>query len=242
MNSHANCPAMGSGIGSAKSELATGQPWYKPVISVGADSEGRKHVYKAFRFSRGLLGRYFRFLALHEFKMLKKVEHLKFTPSQVHRHLGASPTIHYRFIEGNAIKAVAQSNGAPEGFFSQLFNDVKTMHQSGVVHLDLGNSGNVLVSREGHPVVIDFGSAIPTDKLPPMVKDWALRKDLIGVLKLWDRFDRESMPELLQDYFRKHYRKNIYTPKRFAKAARRWVTGYALFAPVPSLAKNRSEP
>ncbi|MEQ9547635.1 MAG: RIO1 family regulatory kinase/ATPase [Marinobacter sp.] len=226
MNGQLNCPSMGTGLELAATGLSAGQKWYKPILSVDTDSNGDKHVYKAFRFSQGLLGRYFRFLASHEFRMLKRVEHLDFTPSQISRGPDAVPTINYRLIEGTSIKDIAAKDRVPENFFLRLFNDVKTLHQHGVVHMDLGNSGNILVSTEGYPVIIDFGSAVPSRWLPSMVQGWARRKDILGVLKLWYRFDKTSMPTILVDYFQKHYRKNIYTPKRFLKAMRRWMMGH----------------
>lgn len=225
MNGRANCPSLGSSWEPVAINHTANQKWYKPIISVNADASGNEHVYKAFRFSRGLLGKYFRFLASHEFRMLKKVEHLEFTPDQISRRSDASPTIHYRLIEGSPIKQIAASDSVPENFFSRLFSDVKTLHQHGVAHMDLGNSGNILVSGQGTPVIIDFGSAIPLSWLPPSVRNWACRKDILGVLKLWHRFDSESMPLFLRHYYQSNYRKNIYTPKRFLKALRRWITG-----------------
>lgn len=227
MNGQTNCPSIGSSVKPAGITAAADQKWYKPIISVNADNSGNRHVFKAFRFSRGLLGNYFRFLAFHEFRMLKKVEHLDFTPEQVSRPLDASPTIHYRLIEGKPIKDIASGKGVPENFFSRLFSDVNTLHQHGVAHMDLGNSGNTLVSGSGAPAIIDFGSAIPLNWLPSAVQGWACRKDILGILKLWHRFDSESMPLYLQQYYQSNYRKNIYTPRRFLKAFRRWVTGGA---------------
>lgn len=218
---------MGSSWQPAAITDAADQKWYKPIISVNADNSGNRNVYKAFRFSRGLLGNYFRFLASHELRMLRKVEHLDFTPDQVSRPSDASPTIHYRLIEGRPVKEIAAGKGVPHNFFSQLFSDVKTLHQHGVAHMDLGNSGNILVSEHGDPAIIDFGSAIPLNWLPPSVRAWACRKDIVGVLKLWHRFDRGSMPLFLQHYYESNYRKNIYTPKRFLKALRRWLSGGA---------------
>ena len=228
MNGQLNCPSMGAGLGFAAIGDSKDDKWYKPILSVDTDSNGDKHVYKAFRFSQGLLGQYFRFLASHEFGMLEKVEHLDFTPSQISRGPDAVPTINYRLIEGTSIKRIAAKSEVPEYFFSRLFSDVKTLHRHGVVHMDLGNSGNILVSGEGQPAIIDFGSAIPLVWLPSKVQSWARRKDLLGVLKLWHRFDCESMPPMLLEYYHKYYRKNIYTPKRFIKALRRWVTGDAV--------------
>lgn len=227
MNGQTNCPSMGSSWQPAAITDAANQKWYKPIISVNAANSGNRHVYKAFRFSRGLLGNYFRFLASHEFRMLRKVEHLDFTPDQVSRTSDASPTIHYRLIEGRPVKEIAAGKGVPDNFFSQLFTNVKTLHQHGVAHMDLGNSGNILVSGRGDPAIIDFGSAIPLSWLPSSIQGWACRKDILGVLKLWHRFDSESMPLFLEHYYQSNYRKNIYTPKRFLKALRRWVTGGA---------------
>lgn len=226
MDGQSNCTT----IGSASWELSAAcesaeQKWYKPILSVDSDACGNKHVYKAFRFSQGLLGKYFLFLASHEFNMLKRVEHLDFTPDQISRGSDNLPTINYRLIEGTSIKDIAGKNRIPEDFFSALFNDVRVLHQNGVVHMDLGNSGNILVSQEGRPVIIDFGSAIPLDRLPSGVRSWALKKDLLGVLKLWQRFDSASMPPSLLLYFQRNYRKNIYTPKRFFKAVRKRLTG-----------------
>ena len=225
MNGETNCPSMGSSWKPDAIASTAGNKWYKPIVSVNADSSGSRHVYKAFRFSRGLLGNYFRFLASHEFRMLRKVEHLDFTPDQVSRPSDASPTIHYRLIEGRPVKEIAADKGVPDNFFSKLFSDVKTLHQHGVAHMDLGNSGNILISGRGAPAIIDFGSALPLSWLPPSVQIWACRKDILGVLKLWHRFDSESMPLSLQHYYQSNYRKNIYTPKRFLKAVKRWVRG-----------------
>lgn len=225
MNGKTNGPAVVSSSKPAANTGAADQQWYKPIISLHTDDRGNRHVYKAFRFSRGLLGKYFRFLASHEFRMLKKVEHLDFTPDQVRRPSDASPTIHYRLIEGSSVKNVAAAKGIPDNFFRQLLSNVKTLHQQGVAHLDLGNSGNIIVSAHGQPAIIDFGSAVPLSWLPSPIRAWARRKDVIGVLKLWHRFDSESMPLFLEHYYQRNYRKNIYTPKRFVKALRRWLIG-----------------
>lgn len=224
MNGKTNSPLM---VCSSKPAAITGaadQKWYKPIISLHTDDVGNRHAHKAFRFSQGPLGAYFRFLASHELRMLRKVEHLDFTPDQVRRSSDASPSIRYRLIEGSSVKEVAAGTGVPDSFFLQLLNNVKTLHQDGVAHLDLGNSGNILVSESGDPAIIDFGSAVPLSWLPSPIRAWARRKDVVGVLKLWYRFDSESMPLFLQHYYQSNYRKNIYTPKRFMKALRHWVS------------------
>lgn len=74
-------------------------------------------------------------------------------------------------------------------------------------------------------MLIDFGSAVPLGWMPLAMRRWARRKDVLGALKLWHRFEPETMPPILLKYFERHYRKNVYTPKRFAKAMKRYIAG-----------------
>jgi serine/threonine protein kinase len=48
----------------------------------------------------------------------------------------------------------------PEGFMGELRAAVREMHTRGVVHLDLRHRSNLLADSDGHPVLIDFGSAL----------------------------------------------------------------------------------
>jgi serine/threonine protein kinase len=48
----------------------------------------------------------------------------------------------------------------PPDFIRRLEEAVAEMHRRGVVHLDLRHRSNVMVDEAGHPVLIDFGSAL----------------------------------------------------------------------------------
>lgn len=48
----------------------------------------------------------------------------------------------------------------PRTFMSELRSAVSSMHQRGVVHLDLRHRSNVLADANGQPVLIDFASAV----------------------------------------------------------------------------------
>lgn len=45
-------------------------------------------------------------------------------------------------------------------FIAELRAAIVQMHEKGVVHLDLRHRSNVLLGEDGHPVLIDFASAI----------------------------------------------------------------------------------
>lgn len=51
----------------------------------------------------------------------------------------------------------------PRPFLSELEAAVAAMHRRGVVHLDLRHRSNILAGEDGHPVVLDFASAILLD-------------------------------------------------------------------------------
>jgi hypothetical protein len=48
----------------------------------------------------------------------------------------------------------------PESFIPELRAAVREMHERGVVHLDLRHRSNALADPDGHPVLIDFASAL----------------------------------------------------------------------------------
>ena len=45
-------------------------------------------------------------------------------------------------------------------FVDELEAAVRSLHDAGIVHLDLSHRSNVLVDDDGHPIVIDFASAL----------------------------------------------------------------------------------
>ncbi|MBJ6136524.1 hypothetical protein [Marinobacter litoralis] len=206
--------------------------WHKPVTVVAENPAGVKQVVKTYPSFMFPLTQYFRMLARHEYRMLKAVEGLPFTPNHVYRCADCRGALQYQHVEGVPLKELGRRGGVPNDFFVKLYASVQQMHGSGVVHFDLGNSGNVLCSPSGEPKIIDFGSAVFFRLLPGVIGDWARQKDQMGVLKLWYRFDRDSMPQEMQAYYQANYRKNIYTPKRFLKALKR-----SLMKPTQSAAE-----
>jgi serine/threonine protein kinase len=85
----------------------------------------------------------------------------------------------------------------PSGFVAELRDAVGAMHDRGVVHLDLRHRSNVLAGEDGHPVLIDFASALcfrPGGLAARLLLPWLARIDR-GALCKWElRLEPELEP------------------------------------------------
>lgn len=74
-------------------------------------------------------------------------------------------------------------------FFAQLAATIEALHRRGVVHGDLKKLENVLVSREGRPVLVDFTAAFISGSSPlaALVLPWVADDDVRAVYKLKQR-------------------------------------------------------
>lgn len=90
----------------------------------------------------------------------------------------------------------------PAEFFDRLREVVEAMHQRGVVHCDLKNRANIVVTADGAPYLLDFASAFARgngrNPLRRMVFERFRLDDLRGVMKarllvgqLWNPADAE---------------------------------------------------
>jgi RIO-like serine/threonine protein kinase len=62
----------------------------------------------------------------------------------------------------------------PEGFLAELEDAIHAMHARGIVHLDLRHRSNILAGEDGHPVLLDFASALDFDR-DRFVGRWGFR-------------------------------------------------------------------
>jgi serine/threonine protein kinase len=64
------------------------------------------------------------------------------------------------FLQGEPFRETAAALVDRERFFSELLRSILALHAAGVAHADLKRRGNILISPDGSPVLLDFGSAI----------------------------------------------------------------------------------
>ena len=108
-----------------------------------------------------------------------------------------------------------RDEGLPPSFFSDLERVLQEVHSRGIVHLDLLHKGNILISQEGKPYIIDFNSSFSFGErgflrrfLFPGLR-WV---DYGGLLKLKERVS----PSLMTP-------KELSLLKRFNRLRKLWI-------------------
>ena len=88
------------------------------------------------------------------------------------------------FVHGRPLQ---RGEALPASFFSSLEQILSEIHLRGVVHLDMRHKGNILISDQGDPYLIDFNSSVAFGKRG-WIRYWIFplfqRVDDGGMLKL----------------------------------------------------------
>jgi RIO-like serine/threonine protein kinase len=148
------------------------------------ECDGHTWVVKDFAarsfLVRNLIGRV---LVRREHRWLRRVDGIAAAPRDAFR-LDAH-ALAYRFVPGRSLRLTAGSQLAP-GFFPTLEQSLRQMHsRAQIVHLDLRNAHNILVTDSGEPLLLDFQSCLDTRMLPPPLRRFAERIDLAAIYKHW---------------------------------------------------------
>jgi serine/threonine protein kinase len=64
------------------------------------------------------------------------------------------------YLPGEAYRETVPALKDREGFFRKLKAQILGLHAAGVAHADLKRRGNILISPDGEPILLDFGSAV----------------------------------------------------------------------------------
>jgi RIO-like serine/threonine protein kinase len=153
---------------------------------------GRSLIVKDVRGSFFILRWTLGFWLIHKewkiYSCLKGVEGIPRPVERIDRFAFAM-----EFIQG---RPILRGEPLPPSFFSDLMQVLKEVHARGVVHLDLRHKGNILVSENGKPFIIDFNSSFA------FKEKGILRRSLFpllcwvdrgGLLKLKRRISPSSM-------------------------------------------------
>ncbi len=147
--------------------------------------DGQRWVVKDFSacpwFIRNSLGRW---MIGRELRALQRLDGIAGIPEGARRI--DRYAFSYHFIEARPLAKVPAAELSP-AFFLAYEKLVRQMHERGLVHLDLRNSGNVLVSPDFQPILIDFQSWLALPRWWPALARYLQKIDLSGVYKFWTR-------------------------------------------------------
>jgi len=137
---------------------------------------------------RNVIGR---LLVRREHRWLRRVDGITAAPQHAFR-LDAH-ALAYRFVPGRSLRLTKGPELAP-GFFPALEQSLLLMHsRARIVHLDLRNANNILVTSAGGPFLLDFQSCLGTRLLPPPLRRFVERIDLAAIYKHWTKRSPETL-------------------------------------------------
>ncbi len=153
---------------------------------------GTGWVVKDFRprsfLARNLIGR---FLMAREIRGLRMAARIEAAPRSAFRIDAFG--LAYRFLPGRSLRKV---RGAELGadFFPALERSLQKMHASArIVHLELRNGENILVTEQGAPSLIDFQAHLSTRLMPGPLRRFLQEVDLAAIYKHWARLSPETL-------------------------------------------------
>ncbi len=98
----------------------------------------------------------------------------------------------YRHIPGKTLRKTP-AESISEVYFYGLEQLVGMMHDRRMVHLDIRNRRNILVTDEGKPALLDFQSSLNLERVPRFLHGLLKEIDLSGVYKSWQSKQPESL-------------------------------------------------
>ena len=166
--------------------------WANAVLRVISRDDGQ-WVVKDFRprgfVIRNTIGRLF---VRREMRALTRLAGLDGVPADAFRI--DAHALAYRYIPGIPLTGAPEERKNPL-FFAAFERLLAQVHARGIVHLDVRNGRNVLITGDGRATLIDFQSHLGTWRLPRAMRGWLERFDMAGVYKHWERHHPQSLGE-----------------------------------------------
>lgn len=131
-----------------------------------------------------------RFMVQREFKALSTLKGIDGIPADP--FLMDRFALCYRFVPGEILKDTPPEM-ISDDYFYELEELVRTMHRRNMVHLDIRNQRNILVTQDAKPVILDFQSSLNLENTPRLFHKIMKDIDISGVYKNWIKKKPESL-------------------------------------------------
>ncbi|MBS3808628.1 MAG: hypothetical protein KGY38_00540 [Desulfobacterales bacterium] len=133
-----------------------------------------------------------RWMTRREYRILVRLKGIEGVPAEP--FLLDAYAVGYRFIQGKSLRK-AEPGEIPTSFFYELEELVQRIHRFNIVHLDIRNRRNILISQNSRPYLLDFQSGLDLTRIPCFLRGLLKDIDLSGVYKSWIRLRPDLMDE-----------------------------------------------
>ncbi|MFW2404327.1 MAG: hypothetical protein ACN4GT_06125 [Gammaproteobacteria bacterium] len=123
-----------------------------------------------------------RWMIRREYRVYQRLEGVEGVPRCFGLH---DDRLLLEFIEGHPLRLSANELPDREGFFAALLETLKGIHVAGVAHSDMKRKDNILVTPDGMPSLIDFGSAVLLPNGAGFLRNWIFRQACQIDLNAW---------------------------------------------------------
>ncbi len=110
------------------------------------------------------------------------------------------------FVAGEPYRETAPALQDRDRFFQRLKEQILALHTAGVAHADLKRRGNLLISPEGEPILLDFGSAVIRKSDGSWWNRFLFRQACRMDLNAWVKLKYRRRYDLLSPEDQPHYR------------------------------------
>ena len=109
------------------------------------------------------------------------------------------------YVAGEAYRETVPALKDRARFFKQLKEQILALHAAGVAHADLKRRGNLLISPDGDPILLDFGSAVLRDPGGIWWNRFLFRQACRMDLNAWVKLKYRRRYDLLAPEDQQHY-------------------------------------
>jgi len=129
------------------------------------------------------------------------------------------------YVAGEPYRESVPALNDRDFFFRRLKEQILALHAAGVAHADLKRRGNLLISPEGEPILLDFGSAVIQKPDGGWWNHFLFRQACRMDLNAWVKLKYRRRYDLLAPEDLQHYRPTgLEDSARFVRRVWRKVT------------------
>lgn len=110
----------------------------------------------------------------------------------------------------------------PPSFFTSLEETVRRIHELQIVHSDLKRRENILVSPDGEPVIIDWGTTFRYKPGPHPLNNWLYRQFKQIDLNAISKYKKRYCPELMEEQDERRLNNPVFLEK-FSRFGRDYI-------------------